>query len=89
LIAKPPYHLPLVTFSQVKIIIKGLCRRHERWNAVHPASGAFWGYGNRQWLWPSFGAEAIGYMATNIDFRHKSNNLSFVEKSNYYYNFFY
>lgn len=40
-------------------------------------------------LWPWFGAEAIGYMATNIDFRHKSNNLSFVEKSNYYYNFFY
>jgi len=40
-------------------------------------------------LWPWFGAEAIGYMATNIDFRHKSNNLSFAEKNNYYYNFFY
>jgi len=52
------------------------------------SASSFWsilGYGNRQWLWPSFGAEAIGYMATNIDFRHKSNNLSFVEKNNYYY----
>nr|AFK39866.1 unknown [Lotus japonicus] len=27
------------------MIIKGLFRRYERWNSVHPTYGAFWGMG--------------------------------------------
>uniref|UniRef100_A0A6M2EPX8 Cadmium-induced protein AS8 n=1 Tax=Populus davidiana TaxID=266767 RepID=A0A6M2EPX8_9ROSI len=48
------------------MIIKGLCRRYERWNPVHPTSGAFWGMGigigcGVGWG-PGFGPEAIGYV---------------------------
>ncbi|KAJ6712175.1 CADMIUM-INDUCED PROTEIN AS8 [Salix purpurea] len=48
------------------MIIKGLCRRYERWNPVHPTSGAFWGMGigigcGIGWG-PGFGPEAIGYV---------------------------
>ncbi|MCL7024546.1 hypothetical protein MKW94_014272 [Papaver nudicaule] len=38
----------------VMMIIKGLFRRYERWNPVHPTTGAFWG--------PGFGPEVIGYV---------------------------
>ncbi|GMY29591.1 cadmium-induced protein AS8 isoform X3 [Fagus crenata] len=48
------------------MIIKGVFRRHERWNPVHPTSGAFWGMGigigcGVGWG-PGFGPEAIGYV---------------------------
>ncbi|XP_021801404.1 cadmium-induced protein AS8 [Prunus avium] len=48
------------------MIIKGLFRRYERWNPVHPTSGAFWGMGvgigcGIGWG-PGFGPEAIGYV---------------------------
>ncbi|KAJ7953357.1 Cadmium-induced protein as8-like [Quillaja saponaria] len=50
----------------VLMIIKGLCRRYERWNPVHPTSGAFWGMGvgigcGVGWG-PGFGPEVIGYV---------------------------
>ncbi|CAI9095137.1 OLC1v1031003C1 [Oldenlandia corymbosa var. corymbosa] len=48
------------------MIIKGLFRRYERWNPVHPTLGAFWGIGvgigcGVGWG-PGFGPEAIGYV---------------------------
>uniref|UniRef100_A0A5B7BB63 Putative cadmium-induced protein AS8-like isoform X3 n=1 Tax=Davidia involucrata TaxID=16924 RepID=A0A5B7BB63_DAVIN len=48
------------------MIIKGLFRRYERWNPVHPTSGAFWGMGlgigcGVGWG-PGFGPEVIGYV---------------------------
>ncbi|XP_015059478.1 cadmium-induced protein AS8 isoform X1 [Solanum pennellii] len=50
----------------VEMIIKGLFRRYERWNPVHPTYGAFWGMGigvgcGVGWG-PGFGPEAIGYV---------------------------
>jgi len=52
--------------SQVLMIIKGLFRRYERWNPVHPTYGAFWGMGvgvgcGVGWG-PGFGPEVIGYV---------------------------
>ncbi|KAF6153122.1 hypothetical protein GIB67_034844 [Kingdonia uniflora] len=51
---------------QVLMIIKGLLRKYERWNPVHPTSGAFWGMGigigcGVGWG-PGFGPEVIGYV---------------------------
>nr|KYP35052.1 Cadmium-induced protein AS8 [Cajanus cajan] len=48
------------------MIIKGLFRRYERWNPVHPTHGAFWGMGvgigcGVGWG-PGFGPEVIGYV---------------------------
>ncbi|WCJ20618.1 Cadmium-induced protein AS8 [Euphorbia peplus] len=48
------------------MIIKGLFRRYERWNPVHPTSGTFWGMGlgigcGVGWG-PGFGPEVIGYV---------------------------
>lgn len=48
------------------MIIKGLFRRYERWNPVHPTYGAFWGVGvgigcGVGWG-PGFGPEVIGYV---------------------------
>lgn len=48
------------------MIIKGWFRRYERWNPVHPTSGAFWGMGigigcGVGWG-PGFGPEVIGYV---------------------------
>ena len=53
-------------FVQILMIIKGLFRRYERWNPVHPTSGAFWGMGigigcGIGWG-PGFGPEVIGYV---------------------------
>ncbi|KAK9088589.1 hypothetical protein Scep_027671 [Stephania cephalantha] len=50
----------------VTMIIKGLFRRYERWNPVHPTLGAFWGMGigigcGIGWG-PGFGPEVIGYV---------------------------
>lgn len=50
----------------VVMIIKGLFRRYERWNPVHPTSGAFWGMGigvgcGVGWG-PGFGPEVVGYV---------------------------
>ncbi|KAJ0111746.1 hypothetical protein Patl1_03642 [Pistacia atlantica] len=50
----------------VVMIIKGLFRRYERWNPVHPTRGAFWGMGvgigcGVGWG-PGFGPEVIGYV---------------------------
>ncbi|KAL7111906.1 hypothetical protein ACP275_05G118800 [Erythranthe tilingii] len=52
--------------SQVDMIIKSIFRRYERWNPVHPTSGAFWGIGlgigcGVGWG-PGFGPEVIGYV---------------------------
>ena len=48
------------------MIIKGLIRRYERWNPVHPTLGAFWGMGIGMGCgvgWgPGFGPEVIGYV---------------------------
>uniref|UniRef100_A0A7N1A5G8 Cadmium-induced protein AS8 n=1 Tax=Kalanchoe fedtschenkoi TaxID=63787 RepID=A0A7N1A5G8_KALFE len=51
---------------QVLMIIKGIFRRYQRWNPVHPTSGAFWGMGiglgcGVGWG-PGFGPEAIGFV---------------------------
>lgn len=48
------------------MIIRGLFKRYQRWNPVHPTSGAFWGMGlgigcGVGWG-PGFGPEAIGYV---------------------------
>ncbi|XP_031118067.1 cadmium-induced protein AS8 [Ipomoea triloba] len=48
------------------MIIKGVFRRYERWNPVHPTYGAFWGIGigigcGVGWG-PGFGPEVIGYV---------------------------
>ncbi|XP_027182696.1 cadmium-induced protein AS8 [Coffea eugenioides] len=48
------------------MIIKGLFRRYQRWNPVHPTLGAFWGMGlgigcGVGWG-PGFGPEVIGYV---------------------------
>ncbi|KAL8498626.1 hypothetical protein ACS0TY_021824 [Phlomoides rotata] len=50
------------------MIIKSLFRRYERWNPVHPTSGAFWGVGvgigcGVGWG-PGFGPEVIGYVGS-------------------------
>ncbi|XP_055962138.1 cadmium-induced protein AS8 isoform X2 [Mercurialis annua] len=48
------------------MIIKGLFRRYERWNPVHPTLGAFWGmglgFGCGVGWGPGFGPEVIGYV---------------------------
>lgn len=48
------------------MIIKGLFRRYERWNPVHPTLGAFWGMGIGMGCgvgWgPGFGPEVVGYV---------------------------
>lgn len=48
------------------MIIKGLFRRYERWNPVHPTYGAFWGmgigFGCGVGWGPGFGPEVIGYV---------------------------
>ncbi|KAL3844424.1 hypothetical protein ACJIZ3_001827 [Penstemon smallii] len=48
------------------MIIKGLFRRYEKWNPVHPTYGAFWGIGlgigcGVGWG-PGFGPEVVGYV---------------------------
>ncbi|XP_074283262.1 cadmium-induced protein AS8 [Silene latifolia] len=48
------------------MIIKGLFRRYQKWNPVHPTSGAFWGMGvgigcGVGWG-PGFGPEVVGYV---------------------------
>lgn len=48
------------------MIIKGVFRRYQRWNPVHPTYGAFWGLGigigcGVGWG-PGFGPEVIGYV---------------------------
>ncbi|CAL9056738.1 unnamed protein product [Musa banksii] len=48
------------------MIIKGLFRRYQRWNPVHPTVGTFWGMGigigcGVGWG-PGFGPEVIGYV---------------------------
>ncbi|OAY83708.1 Cadmium-induced protein AS8 [Ananas comosus] len=48
------------------MIIKGIFRRYERWNPVHPTLGTFWGMGigvgcGVGWG-PGFGPEVIGYV---------------------------
>nr|VDD39963.1 unnamed protein product [Brassica oleracea] len=50
----------------VVMIIKGIFRRYEKWNPVHPTYGAFWGMGigigcGVGWG-PGFGPEVIGYV---------------------------
>ncbi|XP_042484553.1 cadmium-induced protein AS8 [Macadamia integrifolia] len=52
--------------NRIFMIIKGLFRRYERWNPVHPTSGSFWGMGigigcGIGWG-PGFGPEVIGYV---------------------------
>ncbi|KAJ8561270.1 hypothetical protein K7X08_027460 [Anisodus acutangulus] len=48
------------------MIIKGMLRRYEIWNPVHPTYGAFWGMeigiGCGVGWGPGFGPEAIGYV---------------------------
>ncbi|XP_062030063.1 cadmium-induced protein AS8 isoform X1 [Rosa rugosa] len=56
----------LIFMAGDKMIIKGVFRRYERWNPVHPTSGAFWGLGigigcGVGWG-PGFGPEVIGYV---------------------------
>ncbi|XP_031371965.1 cadmium-induced protein AS8 isoform X2 [Punica granatum] len=50
----------------VGMIIKGLLRRYERWNPVHPTIGAFWGmgfgFGCGVGWGPGLGPEVIGYV---------------------------
>lgn len=48
------------------MIIKGIFRRYERWNPVHPTLGTFWGMGigigcGVGWG-PGFGPEVVGYV---------------------------
>ncbi|GMN40767.1 hypothetical protein TIFTF001_009992 [Ficus carica] len=48
------------------MIIKGVFKRYQRWNPVHPTYGAFWGLGigigcGVGWG-PGFGPEVIGYV---------------------------
>ncbi|WOL15338.1 cadmium-induced protein AS8 [Canna indica] len=50
----------------ILMIIKGLFRRYERWNPVHPTIGTFWGMGigigcGIGWG-PGFGPEVVGYV---------------------------
>ncbi|XP_073284892.1 cadmium-induced protein AS8-like isoform X2 [Primulina huaijiensis] len=54
--------------QKVKMIIKSIFRRYERWNPVHPTYGAFWGAGigigcGVGWG-PGFGPEVIGYVGS-------------------------
>ncbi|KAI3879883.1 hypothetical protein MKW98_018122, partial [Papaver atlanticum] len=46
----------------VLMIIKRLFRRYERWNPVHPITGAFWGMGLGIGCGIGFGPEVIGYV---------------------------
>lgn len=60
--------LTTMCFCQGKMIIKGLFRRYERWNPVHPTMGAFWGMGfgvgcGVGWG-PGFGPEVVGYVGS-------------------------
>ncbi|XP_031371990.1 cadmium-induced protein AS8 isoform X4 [Punica granatum] len=52
--------------NSVGMIIKGLLRRYERWNPVHPTIGAFWGmgfgFGCGVGWGPGLGPEVIGYV---------------------------
>ncbi|XP_042022278.1 cadmium-induced protein AS8-like isoform X1 [Salvia splendens] len=48
------------------MIIRSIFRRYERWNPVHPTTGAFWGVGvgigcGIGWG-PGFGHEVVGYV---------------------------
>ncbi|CAM8992340.1 unnamed protein product [Rhodiola kirilowii] len=57
---------PIFESGDLLMIIKGIFRRYERWNPVHPTSGAFWGMGigigcGVGWG-PGFGPEAVGYV---------------------------
>ncbi|XP_058189058.1 cadmium-induced protein AS8-like isoform X1 [Rhododendron vialii] len=56
----------------VIMIIKALFRRYERWNPVHPTSGAFWGmgigFGCGVGWGPGFGPEVIGYVGAGCGF---------------------
>ncbi|XP_057963864.1 cadmium-induced protein AS8 isoform X2 [Malania oleifera] len=56
----------------IAMIIKGLFRRYERWNPVHPTSGAFWGmgigFGCGVGWGPGFGPEVIGYVGAGCGF---------------------
>ncbi|KAJ0963247.1 hypothetical protein J5N97_028369 [Dioscorea zingiberensis] len=52
--------------NHVPMIIKGLFRRYQKWNPVHPTLGTFWGMGigigcGVGWG-PGFGPEVIGYV---------------------------
>ncbi|GMH09159.1 hypothetical protein Nepgr_010999 [Nepenthes gracilis] len=52
----------------VLMIIKGVFRKYERWNPVHPTYGTFWGMGigigcGVGWG-PGFGPEVIGYVGS-------------------------
>ncbi|KAI3897760.1 hypothetical protein MKX03_029605 [Papaver bracteatum] len=54
----------------VLMIIKGLFRRYEKWNPVHPTTGAFWGMGlgvgcGVGWG-PGFGHEVICYVVNTL-----------------------
>ncbi|XP_031500116.1 cadmium-induced protein AS8 isoform X2 [Nymphaea colorata] len=56
----------------VNMIIKGLFRKYEKWNPVHPTSGTFWGMGigvgcGVGWG-PGFGPEVIGYVGAGCGF---------------------
>ncbi|CAD6221258.1 unnamed protein product [Miscanthus lutarioriparius] len=51
---------------KLRMIIKGVLGRYQRWNPVHPTAGAFWGVGlglgcGVGWG-PGFGPEVIGYV---------------------------
>ncbi|MCL7042618.1 hypothetical protein MKW94_030879 [Papaver nudicaule] len=57
----------------VLIIIKGVFRRYESWNPIHPTTRAFWGYGlgircGVGWG-PVFGPEVIGYVGADCGIR--------------------
>ncbi|XP_042451406.1 cadmium-induced protein AS8-like [Zingiber officinale] len=58
-----------VDLSLLLMIIKGLFRRYERWNPVHPTIGTFWGMGigvgcGVGWG-PGFSPEVIGYVGAD------------------------
>ncbi|GAB2230279.1 hypothetical protein Droror1_Dr00014539 [Drosera rotundifolia] len=69
--AKSHHHNSILESSQTRMvlmIIKGLFRRYERWNPVHPTYGAFWGmgigFGCGVGWGPGFGPEVVGYVGT-------------------------
>lgn len=57
---------PKLTAVKLRMIIKGVLGRYQRWNPVHPTAGTFWGVGlgvgcGVGWG-PGFGPEVIGYV---------------------------